>query len=145
MPRNHIRYISWAAYLVQRQPRRDSSGGHSPSHLGLLSASSLQPVRHSPHSNFYLQDGIDMGVIMDTDVPVAEVSSGRCPANQFPLARTGGSRYVSGALISSVCLLARSCLGALAGRKWRRANIVSVSASASVSGPTSGRPLPADR
>lgn len=61
VPRNHIRYISWIAYLVRRDPRtgqpRDSV-----------------PVRNSPHSNYYLQDGIDMGTIMETDVQVAEVS-----------------------------------------------------------------------
>lgn len=54
VPRNHIRYISWIAYLVGRD--------------------SL-PVRNAPHSNYYLQDGIDMGTIMDTDVSVEEVSS----------------------------------------------------------------------
>lgn len=61
VPRNHIRYISWIAYLVRRDPKsgqlRDSIA-----------------VKNSPHSNYYLQDGIDMGTIMDTDVQVKEVS-----------------------------------------------------------------------
>lgn len=38
-----------------------------------LSDSSI-PVKNSPHSNYYLQDGIDMGTIMDTDIPIKEVS-----------------------------------------------------------------------
>ena len=32
-------------------------------------------MRNSPHSNYYLQDGIDMGTIMETDVAVREVRS----------------------------------------------------------------------
>lgn len=60
VPRNHIRYISWIAYVV----RRDSRGSPKES----------RPVLNSPHSNYYLQDGIDMGALMDTHVPVKEVS-----------------------------------------------------------------------
>lgn len=72
VPRNHIRYISWIAYLV----RRDTKSGQMRDSLA---------VRNAPHSNYYLQDGIDMGTIMDTDVSVKEVSSlsARGPA-QFP-------------------------------------------------------------
>lgn len=61
VPRNHIRYISWIAYLV----RRDTKSGQMRDSL---------PVSNSPHSNYYMQDGIDMGTIMDTDVSVKEVS-----------------------------------------------------------------------
>lgn len=31
-------------------------------------------VKKSPHWNYYLQDGIDMGTIMETEIPVKEVS-----------------------------------------------------------------------
>lgn len=61
VPRNHIRYISWCAYLV----RRDSKSGQM---------RDTQPVKNAPHSNYYLQDGMDLGAIMDTDVSVQEVS-----------------------------------------------------------------------
>lgn len=61
VPRNHIRYISWIAYLV----RRDAKSG-------LMRDSTA--VKNAPHCNYYLQDGIDMGTIMDTDVKVKEVS-----------------------------------------------------------------------
>lgn len=62
MPRNHIRYISWIAYVV----RRDAKFGQIKESIA---------VRNAPHSNYYLQDGIDMGTIMDTHIPVKEVSS----------------------------------------------------------------------
>lgn len=61
VPRNHIRYISWIAYVV----RRDSKSG---------SMKESMAVRNSPHCNYYLQDGIDMGTIMDTHIPAKEVS-----------------------------------------------------------------------
>jgi hypothetical protein len=63
VPRNHIRYISWIAHVVRRDPKtgqaRDSIA-----------------VRNSPHSNYYLQDGIDLGAMMETDIRVEEVSRG---------------------------------------------------------------------
>lgn len=65
VPRNHIRYISWIAYVVKRDPKS-----------GALKESLA--VRNSPHSNYYLQDGIDMGTIMDTSIPVREVSTVVC-------------------------------------------------------------------
>lgn len=61
VPRNHIRYISWIAYVV----KRDSKSGQTRESLA---------VRNSPHSNYYLQDGIDMGTIMDTNILAREVS-----------------------------------------------------------------------
>lgn len=71
VPRNHIRYISWIAYLV----RRDSKSGQMRDSLA---------VCNSPHSNYYLQDGIDMGTIMDTDIPVKEVSCSLVPPLPLP-------------------------------------------------------------
>ena len=32
-------------------------------------------VANSPHSNYYIQDGIDMGAMMDTTLPVSKVNS----------------------------------------------------------------------
>lgn len=60
VPRNHLRYISWIAYVVARDPRN-----------GLRESIA---VANSPHSNYYIQDGIDMGTLMDTTLPVAKVS-----------------------------------------------------------------------
>ena len=62
VPRNHIRHISWIAYLVRRDPKSGS-------------ARDSLAVRNSPHSNYYLQDGMDLGTIMDTNLQVKEVSA----------------------------------------------------------------------
>ena len=77
VPRNHIRYISWIAYVVRRDPK---SG---------LQCDSM-PVENAPHSNYYLQDGMDLGTIMDTSVQVDEVSvAWRRPAECGPAPRGG--------------------------------------------------------
>lgn len=62
VPRNHIRYISWVAYVVRRDTK-----------TGALRESTA--VKNSPHCNYYLQDGMDMGTIMNTEISVKEVSS----------------------------------------------------------------------
>ena len=62
MPRNHIRHISWSAYVV----RRDARTGAQKESIAVLNA---------PHCNFYLQDGVDLGALMDTDIAVKSVSS----------------------------------------------------------------------
>ena len=59
VPRNHLRYISWIAYVVTRDPRN-----------GIRESI---VVDNCPHSNYYIQDGIDMGTIMDTDIPSTQV------------------------------------------------------------------------
>lgn len=63
VPRNHLRYISWIAYVVVRDPRS-----------GLRESIA---VANSPHSNYYIQDGIDMGAMMDTSLTVAKVMGER--------------------------------------------------------------------
>jgi hypothetical protein len=59
VPRNHLRYISWIAYVVTRDPRN-----------GIRESI---VVTNSPHGNYYIQDGMDMGAIMDTDLLTHEV------------------------------------------------------------------------
>lgn len=59
VPRNHLRYISWIAYVVTRDPRN-----------GIRESI---VVDNSPHGNFYIQDGMDMGTIMDTDINSSDV------------------------------------------------------------------------
>ena len=60
VPRNHLRYISWIAYILARDPK-------SGTRESIV-------VSNSPHSNYYIQDGIDMGCMMDTSLSVASVS-----------------------------------------------------------------------
>lgn len=59
VPRNHLRYISWIAYVIAKDPRH-----------GVRESLA---VSNAPHSNYYVQDGIDMGAMMDTTLPVAKV------------------------------------------------------------------------
>ncbi|UYV80503.1 hypothetical protein LAZ67_19000365 [Cordylochernes scorpioides] len=61
VPRNHLRYVSWNVYVVRTQ----ANSGNRES----------VPVLDAPHSNFYVQDGVDMGVVMDTNIPVKDVST----------------------------------------------------------------------
>lgn len=70
VPRNHIRYISWIAYVVKRDTKS-----------GAMKESAA--VRNSPHSNYYLQDGIDMGTIMDTNIQAREVSTKKSNGNHL--------------------------------------------------------------
>lgn len=63
VPRNHLRYISWIAYVIARDPKH-----------GIRESIA---VANSPHSNYYIQDGIDMGANMDTKLAVAKVRKAR--------------------------------------------------------------------
>ncbi|KAH9424047.1 hypothetical protein DERP_008895 [Dermatophagoides pteronyssinus] len=59
VPRNHLRYISWIAYVIAKDPRH-----------GVRESLA---VTNAPHSNYYVQDGIDMGAMMDTTLPVSKI------------------------------------------------------------------------
>lgn len=71
VPKNHLRYISWIAYIV----RKDCKSSVRESKI----------VENAPHSNYYLQDGTDMGALMDTDIPVREVSAATTASHFNPL------------------------------------------------------------
>lgn len=60
VPRNHLRYVSWFVYVIVQDP-------HSGTQENIM-------VKNSPHCNYYIQDGIDMGVVMETNIAVADVS-----------------------------------------------------------------------
>lgn len=59
IPRGHLRYVAWNAYLIRRQP---GSGARE----SVL-------VLRAPHSSYCVQDGMDVGVVMETDVTVREI------------------------------------------------------------------------
>lgn len=60
VPRNHLRYVSWFTHLIAQDP---STG-----------AVETITTKGGPNFNYYIQDGIDMGVVMDTTLPIADVS-----------------------------------------------------------------------
>lgn len=59
VPRNHLRYVSWSAYLLRYNSK-----------TGLLDPISCT---HAPYSHYYVQEEADDGIIMETDVTVKEV------------------------------------------------------------------------
>ena len=79
VPRNHLRYMSWYTFVITNKvesPTTSSATGLGAGNLagnGSTIASECIPVRNGPHFNYYLQDGIDMGVVMDTPIPAEEV------------------------------------------------------------------------
>ncbi|GIX70953.1 uncharacterized protein CDAR_505051 [Caerostris darwini] len=58
VPRNHLRSVSWNAYVIRDHP----STGTKESVI----------VLNAPHNSYYVQDGVDMGVIMETNIPVRQ-------------------------------------------------------------------------
>ncbi|XP_077542466.1 uncharacterized protein LOC144155094 isoform X1 [Haemaphysalis longicornis] len=59
IPVGHLRYVAWNAYLVRRQP----GSGARESVLAL----------RAPHSSYYVHDGMDVAVVMETDVSVRQI------------------------------------------------------------------------
>jgi hypothetical protein len=59
VPRNHLRYTSWSAYLLRYNSK-----------TGLLDPIAFT---HAPFSHYYVQEETDDGIIMETDVTVKEV------------------------------------------------------------------------
>lgn len=64
VPRNHVRYISWAAHLVAGRAGGEQRRQHE----------QQIPVRNRPHFGLYLQEGTDLGTIMETDIAADQVS-----------------------------------------------------------------------
>ncbi|KAK8379270.1 hypothetical protein O3P69_019257 [Scylla paramamosain] len=58
VPRNHLRYVCWNAYLLRRASR------------GYVESVCLV---NGPFSNYYAQENTDDGLMMESDVPVKEV------------------------------------------------------------------------
>lgn len=63
VPRNHLRYVAWNTYVIRAPP-----GGGKESVLAV----------NAPHSAYYVQDGMDLGVLIDVDIPTRVVSSLSC-------------------------------------------------------------------
>lgn len=63
VPRNHLRYVSWSAYLL-----RDEEAN--------MTAISLPGA---PFSRYYAQESADEGIIMETNLDTNEVKENHCP------------------------------------------------------------------
>ncbi|XP_063226998.1 uncharacterized protein LOC134533406 [Bacillus rossius redtenbacheri] len=65
VPRNHLRYVCWTAYLL----RYHGKSGHV----------EPVPLPGAPFSHYYAQELTDEGIIMETDVTVKELREAGCP------------------------------------------------------------------
>lgn len=63
VPRNHLRYVSWSAYLMRGEE-------HDAKTISLPGA---------PFSRYYAQETVDEGIIMETSLIVQDVKDSRCP------------------------------------------------------------------
>ncbi|XP_076370439.1 uncharacterized protein LOC143256717 [Tachypleus tridentatus] len=59
VPRNHLRYVSWNAYIIRQDPSTRTRESVI--------------VLNVPHWSYYIQDGVDMGIVMETDIPVRKI------------------------------------------------------------------------
>lgn len=57
-----LRYVSWNAYVMRNDGNVASK------------ESNAMVVLNAPHWNYYIQEGVDMGIVMETDIPVSVVS-----------------------------------------------------------------------
>uniref|UniRef100_A0A8D8QVL2 MATH domain-containing protein n=1 Tax=Cacopsylla melanoneura TaxID=428564 RepID=A0A8D8QVL2_9HEMI len=64
VPRNHLRFVSWTAYLLRYHGKAN--------HVEPI------PLPGAPFSHYYAQDASDEGIIMETDVPVKELKEPGC-------------------------------------------------------------------
>ncbi|XP_015585067.1 uncharacterized protein LOC107262917 [Cephus cinctus] len=63
VPRNHLRYVSWSAYLMRgEEPDMEAAG-----------------LPGAPFSRYYAQEPADEGIIMETSLGVTEVKDDQCP------------------------------------------------------------------
>ncbi|GAB6033781.1 hypothetical protein CHUAL_013943 [Chamberlinius hualienensis] len=60
VPRNHLRYVSWSAHVLQRNPK---TGIREP-----------VTVLNAPLGKYYFQEDSDEGVIMETGIPMREIN-----------------------------------------------------------------------
>ncbi|XP_046398446.1 uncharacterized protein LOC124165208 [Ischnura elegans] len=65
VPRNHLRYVCWTAFLLRYHHKS-----------GLVEPVALPG---GPFSHYYAQDVSDEGIIMETDIPVKEMREPDCP------------------------------------------------------------------
>lgn len=60
LPRNHLRYVTWSAHVLRRNPKTGLK-----EMIGVLKA---------PLSRYYIHEDSDEGIIMETDIPIREVN-----------------------------------------------------------------------
>ena len=95
VPRNHIRYVCWSAYLLKKHPKLESKLGaaiHDTNTTEDTIRTSVAtdytaklPLDQKVYFQYYVQDDTDDGgVLMDTKIPIKEVlRSTTCSSSLF--------------------------------------------------------------
>ena len=68
----NFRYVCWSAYMIKRHPKLASALG---SGAGLEGYTAKIPLDQKFYFQYFVQDEIEDGTLMDTKVPVKEVST----------------------------------------------------------------------
>ncbi|KAF7394764.1 hypothetical protein HZH66_007938 [Vespula vulgaris] len=63
VPRNHLRYVNWSAYLLR---------GDEPDTVAI-------GLPGAPFSRYYAQESVDEGIIMETNLDTNEIKDNHCP------------------------------------------------------------------
>ena len=66
------RYVCWSAYLIKRHPKLASALGNDLEGNGLDYTAKI-PLDQKLYFQYFVQDDIEDGTLMDTKVPVKEV------------------------------------------------------------------------
>ena len=67
----NFRYVCWSAYMIKRHPKLASALGSD----GLEGYTAKIPLDQKFYFQYFVQDEIEDGTLMDTKVPVKEVST----------------------------------------------------------------------
>ena len=68
----HFRYVCWSACLIKRHPKLASALGSDLEGNGLDYTAKI-PLDQKLYFQYFVQDEIEDGTLMDTKVPVKEV------------------------------------------------------------------------
>eukprot|EP00094_Tigriopus_californicus_P008290 TCALIF_07986-PA protein Name:"Protein of unknown function" AED:0.27 eAED:0.27 QI:0/0.4/0.16/0.83/1/1/6/0/368 len=71
IPRNHIRYVCWAVYLLKTHPKLKSALGEGDNAPREYTAKI--PMDQKFYFQYYVQDDTEVGTLMDTKIPLKEV------------------------------------------------------------------------
>ncbi|XP_059088324.1 uncharacterized protein LOC131884527 isoform X1 [Tigriopus californicus] len=71
IPRNHIRYVCWAVYLLKTHPKLKSALGEGDNAPREYTAKI--PMDQKFYFQYYVQDDTEVGTLMDTKIPLKEI------------------------------------------------------------------------
>ncbi|XP_071744826.1 uncharacterized protein [Lepeophtheirus salmonis] len=71
IPRNHIRYVCWSAYLIKNHPKLKHAlgGGSKPKDY-----TAKIPLDQKLYFQYFVQDDTEDGTLMDTKIPIKEIT-----------------------------------------------------------------------